>query len=263
MERYLGPGHQSTLTTRHIIRRLSSPAFSLGPWTPAVAITQAIHCNAVDHARAHSHDGGSCCRASDAPGGPGLSVAHDSCPSRPVGPHGGPGDGTGASTPHTSWSAEGDRRRLHHEQQVTVLFRSALAVLTIISGAGVCDAGVTRELARTCGPCNCLRYFSDRHAREYRQSLRLAASSTALANQRRPWQNWLRSPTAVTNGAVVPDQRLPLALDSSADHDAVQVADVAVADVNLPAIENVVVAVTFRGGYVKTNDFGKLATNIA
>jgi len=154
---------------------------------------------------------GSCCRAADAPGGPGglchrsttvsrcpargfilspsartgLSVAHDSCPSRPVGPHGGPGDGTGVSTPHTSWSAEGDRRRLHHEQQVTVLFRSALAVLTIISGAGVCDAGVTRELERTCGPCNCLRYFSDRRAREYQESLRLAASFTALANQGR------------------------------------------------------------------------------
>jgi len=42
-----------------------------------------------------------------------------------------------APTPHTSWSAEGDRRRLRHEQQVTVLFRSVLAVLTIISGLGL------------------------------------------------------------------------------------------------------------------------------
>ena len=101
MERYLGPSHQSTLTTRHMIRRLSSPTFSPGLWTPAMAITQAIHCNAVDHTRAaHSHDGGSCCRAADAPGGPGLSVAHDSCPSRPVGPLGGPGDGPGAGAPH-------------------------------------------------------------------------------------------------------------------------------------------------------------------
>jgi hypothetical protein len=56
----------------------------------------------------------------------------------------------------------------------------------------------------------------------------------------------------------MPDQRLPLALDSGAYHDAVQVADVAVADVNLPAIENVVVAVTFRGGYVKTMTSGNL-----
>ena len=71
------------------------------PLDPPMAITQAIHCNAVDRTRAaHSHDGGSCCRAADAPGGPGLSVAHDSCPSRPVGPLGGPGDGPGAGAPH-------------------------------------------------------------------------------------------------------------------------------------------------------------------
>ena len=101
MERYLSPSHQSTRTTRHMIRRLSSPTFSPGLWTPAMAITQAIHCNAVDRTRAaHSHDGGSCCRAADAPGGPGLSAAHDSCPSRPVGPLGGPGDGPGAGAPH-------------------------------------------------------------------------------------------------------------------------------------------------------------------
>src|SRR5215469_5311471 len=89
-----------------------------------------------------------------------------------------------APTPHTSWSAEGDRRRLHHEQQMTVLFRSAMAVLTIISGVGVCDAGVTRELARTCGPAIACG-ISPIALREYRESPRLAASSTALANQAR------------------------------------------------------------------------------
>ena len=60
-----------------------------------------------------------------------------------------------APAPHTSWSAEGKRKRLHSEHQVTVLFRSAfgMAILAIVSGTGVTyDVGVTRELARTCGP---------------------------------------------------------------------------------------------------------------
>ena len=138
--------HDPATKLAHVLARPLDPRYGYNPSHSG---------NAVNHARAaHSHDGGSCCRAADAPGGPGLSVAHDSCPSRPVGPHGGQATAQ-APAPHTSWSAEGKRKRLHSEHQVTVLFRSAfgMTILTIASGAGVtCDAGVTRELARTCGP---------------------------------------------------------------------------------------------------------------